>query len=169
MSGAQYGIRKSQLYVLGASLAFTSLLVCLGLGVGVVISAYPVVTNSIKIIGTAYLVFLAYKIIGSGTSYAPDHHDRTPPGFFDGAFTQLLNPKAWSVSLSANSIYVAGHEPVIATLMIFSILFFVICFGSLWLWAAFGSRVALLPPSYVQALHWVLGICLIVSIGLMWL
>ena len=169
MSGAQYGIRKSQPYVLGATIAFTGLLVCLGLGLGVVISAYPVVTSGIKIVGTAYLLYLAYRIIGSGNSYTHDQHDRPPPGFIDGAFTQLLNPKAWSVSLSANSIYVAGHEPVIVTLMIFAILFFVICYGSLWLWAAFGSKVAILSPAYVSALHWGLGVCLILSISLMWL
>jgi hypothetical protein len=55
------------------------------------------------------------------------------------------------------------------TLTIFAILFFVICYASLWLWAAFGSKVATLPPAYVQAFHWVLGVCLILSIGLMWL
>ena len=168
MSGAKYGIRKSQPYVLGATIAFTSLLVCLGLGLGVVISAYPVITNSIKIVGTAYLFYLAYRIITSGNSYTHDQHDRPPLGFINGAFTQLLNPKAWSVSLSANSIYVVAHEPLIVTLMTFAMMFFVICYGSLWLWAAFGSRVALLPPTYVSALHWVLGICLILSISLMW-
>ncbi|ADE40481.1 LysE family translocator [Candidatus Puniceispirillum marinum] len=169
MSGAQFGIRKSQLYILGATIAFTGLLLCLGMGLGAVISAYPVITNSIKIVGTAYLFYLAYRIISSGNNYAHDHHDSPPLGFIDGALTQLANPKAWSVSLSANSIYVVAHEPVIVTLMTFAILFFVICYGSLWLWAAFGSRVALLPPAYVGALHWILGICLILSIGLMWL
>jgi len=169
MSGAQYGIRKSQPYVLGATIAFTSLLVCLGLGLGVVIATYPVITNSIKIIGTAYLFYLAYRIITSGNNYAHDHHERPPPGFIDGAFTQLLNPKAWSVSLSANSIYVAGHEPVIMTLTIFAILFFVICYASLWLWAAFGSKVATLPQPMCRHYIGVLGVCLILSIGLMWL
>jgi threonine/homoserine/homoserine lactone efflux protein len=169
MSGAQFGIRKSQPYVLGATIAFTSLLICLRMGLGVVIATYPVITNSIKIIGTAHLFYLAYRIISSGYNYAHDHHDRPPLGFIDGALTQLLNPKAWSVSLSANSIYVVAHEPVIVTLMTFAILFFVICYGSLWLWAAFGSKVALLPPAYVGALHWILGICLILSIGVMWL
>jgi len=139
------------------------------MGLGVVIATYPVITNSIKIIGTVYLFYIAYKIITSGNNYAHEHDDKPPLGFFAGALTQFLNPKAWSVSLSANSIYVAGHEPIIVTLTIFAILFFVICYGSLWLWAAFGSKVALLPPAYVVALHWILGICLILSIGLMWL
>ena len=167
MSGAQHGIRKSQPYVMGATVSFTALLAFMGMGLGALIGRYPNMIDYIKICGVAYMLYLAYRIIASGTnSSIKAEYLRKPPGILDGVLTQLLNPKAWAVSLSASAIYVAGNESPILVLVTFGILFFFICYASLWTWAALGSKIAQTSAIQSSVLHWVLGISLILSIAL---
>ena len=89
------------------------------------------------------MLYLAFRIIASGANSSVNtEYLKKPPGVFDGALTQLLNPKAWAVSLSASAIYVAGNESPMLVLVSFGILFFFICYASLWTWAASGVQRA---------------------------
>ena len=170
ISGARHGVRKAKPYILGATLGFTSLLIGIGLGLGVVIKTFPFFSTSIKAVGIVYMLYLAYRIVAGGVATFSDQDGvNSAPSMVDGVLTQLLNPKAWTVSLSANALYVAGNDSPVQALLVFSIVFSVVCYFSLWLWAKFGSEFIRASPKYAALFHWILGLGLVLSIFVIFL
>lgn len=59
-----------------------------------------------------------------------------------GLFTQVSNPKAWFVALSAVSLHVLPHPSPMIQLLVFAAVFLVVCFLSLLMWVMLGARVS---------------------------
>jgi len=61
-SGFNFGIKKSIPLILGVTFGYTTLLILLAGGLNVIFSAYPILKTIIKILGSFFLIYLAYKI-----------------------------------------------------------------------------------------------------------
>ena len=61
-SGANFGLRRSAPHMMGVSIGFLVLLLSTGLGLGGLFVAYPPLHEALKIVGGAYMLYLAYKI-----------------------------------------------------------------------------------------------------------
>ncbi|WP_404383892.1 LysE family translocator [Caenispirillum salinarum] len=148
MTGARFGVLRSFRYVLGATVAFVAILLLMGAGLGTVIVENEAVAKGLAVAGAAYILYLAWKVARADHVALDDGGRATlPPGFLNGAVAQASNPKAWIVSLSAVSVYVAGAPDYAATLAVFGAVFFVVCLGSLWGWAAVGRWLSALSGS----------------------
>jgi threonine/homoserine/homoserine lactone efflux protein len=114
----------------GSALAFGGILV-----------SNRAITNALAISGAIYMLYLAYKLATSKPG-ASQQDNAPPPRFINGAIAQWLNPKAWIVSISAISIYVANSKNYSLYLSSFGVIFFVICFLSILGWVVVGSRTS---------------------------
>ncbi len=55
---------------MGINLGFTAMLFAVGLGIGGIFTAVPVLHTVLKIVGTAYLLYLAWRIASASASAA---------------------------------------------------------------------------------------------------
>lgn len=142
MSGARYGAMKSFPYVFGATFGFVTILLSVGSGLGVIVLERPLLSKALAIMGSIYMLYLAYQIAKApATSPDPDAV-YAPPTLIAGAITQAVNPKAWVVSLSAVSLYVSNSSHYAGFLVLLSAIFFGICLASLWAWSFAGASLA---------------------------
>ncbi|MDO8959031.1 MAG: LysE family transporter, partial [Rhodocyclaceae bacterium] len=104
MSGARFGAMRSIPYVLGATVGFIAILLLVGAGLGLFITRHPLVAKLLAIAGALYMLHLAYRIARASTDHMLDGEVAAPPNLMAGVIAQVINPKAWIVSLSAISI-----------------------------------------------------------------
>lgn len=105
-SGAQFGLRRSLPLLLGIAAGLSTLAVAASLGLAGVLFRVPHVELVVRLLGTAYLLWLAWGIARSGrpgsTSLA------RPRRFVAGVLLLWSNPKAWAMTLSAAGAFARG-------------------------------------------------------------
>lgn len=99
-SGANFGFRKTIPHMVGVNLGLNSLHLLMGLGLGAVFIQLPMLQNILKVLGSAYLLWLAWKMLGN--SVAADTNTPTPLTMLQAATFQYVNPKAWVMTIGAN-------------------------------------------------------------------
>ncbi len=65
-SGANFGYMRSIPHFFGIGFGLISLILLNGVGLGVVFKTYPVVQEILKWLGSAYLLYLAWRILTAG-------------------------------------------------------------------------------------------------------
>src|SRR5262245_42074185 len=65
-SGVNFGFARTVPHVLGVGAGFTLMLLIVGFGLGAVFAASPETQTALKIVGAAYMVWLAWKIANAG-------------------------------------------------------------------------------------------------------
>jgi threonine/homoserine/homoserine lactone efflux protein len=104
-SGANYGFRRSIPHMLGVSIGFTLMVLLVGVGLLQVFDAFPASYRVLKVGSVIYLLYLAWKI---GTATRPNSATKVegkPFTFIQAALFQWVNPKAWTMALTAVSVY----------------------------------------------------------------
>lgn len=101
-SGANFGFLRSLSLMIGIILGMQSILLLVAFGVGSLIVVYPSLHLALKILGSLYLLWLAWKV--ATASYEKLNTDIAPPKpirLYQGWLLQFLNPKAWLMALGA--------------------------------------------------------------------
>ena len=102
-SGKNFGYKKSIPHMLGVVLGFLSLLLVLSLGLITLFNQYPIVQTILRIIGSLYLLYLAYRIYFSVNT---DDDSRSKPiTFIESSLFQYVNPKGVMMAITTISIY----------------------------------------------------------------
>lgn len=102
-SGLRAGLRGALPFLAGIALGFGALLVATGYGLGRLFETAPALRVTLKIVGSAYLLWLACRLLSAGGATV-DAEDRTF-GVVSGALFQIVNPKAWVMTITAVSLY----------------------------------------------------------------
>ncbi|MGC9403727.1 LysE family translocator [Vibrio genomosp. F10 str. 9ZC157] len=102
-SGANVGFARTIPHMLGVALGFAFMVILVGVGLMGVFTAYPISHQILKYVSVAYLIYLAAKIAMSGR--AKDVDDFKPLSFIAAASFQWVNPKGWSMALSAVTLF----------------------------------------------------------------
>lgn len=132
-SGLNHGIRRSLPHFFGIYVGFPLMLACIGLGLGGVFLSYPVIHQVVKFAGSAYLLYLAWKIANAGRPQA-DENLRKPMTFLQAMAFQWVNPKAWIMTIGAISAFTRVDDYVNSLAFIILSYFLVGCAtGTLWL------------------------------------
>nr|WP_300314286.1 LysE family translocator [Halomonas sp.] len=139
-SGANYGFMRTLPHLFGILAGCFVLFASIALGLGVVFERYPAVQSVLKVVGSVYLLYLAWKI-----ATAPPPQFRTegarPLSFWQGAAFQFANPKAWvmGIALMAGFLPEAGN-PWLNALVLAGVaeLVGLPCIA---LWAGFGTAI----------------------------
>src|SRR5665213_2644992 len=106
-TGVNFGFRAAIPMILGVAIGFPFLILCVGLGLGRIFDVYPFLLTVIKVIGSIYMVWLAWKIATARPSENDSIVSSKPLNFIQGCGFQWVNPKAWimgAYSLSAFSL-----------------------------------------------------------------
>jgi threonine/homoserine/homoserine lactone efflux protein len=108
-SGANFGFRRTVPHMLGITLGFPCMVLLVGLGVMQLFDLWPPSYLILKVLSVAYLLYLAWKIANA----APPKEakaDGNPLTFLQSAAFQWVNPKAWSMALSAITLYASSRD-----------------------------------------------------------
>ena len=94
-SGVNHGLRASLPMIAGVGIGFPFLIICVGLGLGKAFAAYPIILTAIKVAGTIYMLWLAFKIATEKPSSGSAIDAAKPLNFWQACAFQWVNPKAW--------------------------------------------------------------------------
>lgn len=139
-SGLNYGFQRSQPHLWGVTLGFAIMVLAVGLGLGAVFAAYPVVYTILKYAGAAYLLYLAWMIAISGPVEDGSAASGTPLTFMQAAAFQWINPKGWVMAVGSVSAY-AGIAVFPYNMVVIAALFCVLGVVSSSLWTALGQSL----------------------------
>ena len=142
-SGASYGVRKTFSFVSGGTIGFTSLLLFIGLGFSKVIDLYPSFLKYLAVVGALFIVYMGYLIMTSKPEL--DMKEQKQPTFIQGFLLQWLNPKAWVACMAGVSLFSVPNSH--QEFLIFSLVYFVVCYFSLFSWSVLGDKAAILLNS----------------------
>jgi len=109
-SGAQFGFRRTLPHLLGVALGVGVIAGLTGLGIGTLLSAYPQLDLSLRIIAAAWILWMAWQLWMSTFGPKSEHREK-PFTFVQAVLFQWVNPKIWAVALTASSAYSAGLTP----------------------------------------------------------
>ena len=105
---ANHGLRRTLPFIASVAVGWGCLLTFCALGLGALVLAVPLLGLVVKTVGVAYLLFLAFKLMGIRKLVEADA-SRPGISFFQGAALQLVNIKAWMLALAIVSGWVAGR------------------------------------------------------------
>ncbi|WP_194436387.1 LysE family translocator [Vibrio fluminensis] len=103
-SGANVGFNRTLPHMLGITIGFPVMVILVGFGLVEVFARYPVIHQVLKVMSLSYLFYLAYKIARSQPPQT-GNETYTPLSFLQAASFQWVNPKGWSMALTAVTVY----------------------------------------------------------------
>lgn len=104
-SGVRFGFLRSIPLLGGIAIGLACLTAAAGAGLATVLVSEPAVQTGAKVLGSAYLAWIALMIARAG---APDLNGKGPEkpfGFLAGVLLLLSNPKGWLMAISAASAF----------------------------------------------------------------
>ena len=138
-SGAEFGLLRTVRHVVGTALGVGAMTLAAAAGLAALITTVPGLAFAMKVIGSIYLLYLAFRI-ASAHGLARGELAR-PLGVIQAAGFQVINPKAWIFALGAITTFrppglsaVDGAIVVAATMM-------AVIVPSAALWAAAGGAI----------------------------
>ena len=164
-SGLNFGLRRTLPHLFGVSMGFAFLVLCVGLGLGVVFSHFPILYIIIKYAGALYLLYLAWCIAMAPAPHPDLVTNKKPMTFRAAAAFQWINPKALVMAVGGVSSY-AAILPYPSNMIVLSAVFGVLCIASSLTWAGLGLVLQrfLHKPKWVRAFNMVMGLLLVLSL-----
>jgi threonine/homoserine/homoserine lactone efflux protein len=123
------------------------------------------VQTALKIVGAAYMIWLAWKMANAGAAGERDDGASAPMSFIAAALFQWVNPKAWVMALGAMAIYVRPEHTLGDVLQVAAI-FALVNLPCVSTWAGFGHglRNFLRDAVKVRVFNIVMAALLVASI-----
>lgn len=148
-SGANFGFMRSVPLMFGIMLGMQSLLLLVAFGVGGLLVVYPSLHTSLKVLGSLYLLYIAWKIATS--SYERLDPDAVKVGkpvyWYQGWLLQFLNPKAWLMGLGAITSFSLAGERYNHSVLAISVGMFLVNLVAGIIWLGFGTLIGRLLRS----------------------
>ena len=168
-SSAQLGLRRSLPLLAGISLGLASLAFASALGLATMLLAVPMLQIVVKAVGTAYLLWLAWKVASGGAPSSSGSRPK-PISLLSGNWMLWLNLKAWAMTLGAAASFATlapkRRTPVCPSRCSFA----TFSLQSLTVWCLAGALFArmLTKPLHWRILNATLGVLLAASVVPMW-
>ncbi|XOB61653.1 LysE family translocator [Campylobacterota bacterium DY0563] len=158
-SGISNGFKKTFLFISGATIGFTVLLAFISFGFSRIIEAFPNFLIYLSFLGSSFIIYMGYKIINSAEKIELEKNKSFIPKFYEGFLLQWLNPKAWIACVAGVSLFSSSTN----NLILFIIIYFLVCYLCLSFWAIVGQRVMFLFQTQrrVKILNIIMGSLLI--------
>lgn len=166
--GLRYGYRAAIPYLLGIPLGVGLMILGAAAGLGALINAVPALGIGLKVVGSVYLLYLAWQVVRIAAVEEADV--ASPPGFGQSVAFQFVNPKAWFFVLSA----VAAFRPVGLDLFVGALLMALVAMAIIipaaGVWAVGGDALSrfIRSPGAHRAVNIALAIVLVAMVILIW-
>ena len=102
---ANLGLKRAMRFCLAVPTGWTLLMLATGLGLGALITSVPALRWGVKLLGVAYMLWLAWKLAGAGQMSQVDA-SRLNVTFWQGVSLQFVNIKAWMLALTLTAGWV---------------------------------------------------------------
>ncbi|MDH3221799.1 MAG: LysE family translocator [Gammaproteobacteria bacterium] len=164
-TGLNFGVRRGVPHLLGICIGFPVMLALIGLGFGTLFELYPLLHEAIKLVGIAYLLYLAWKIAGASGGVGPVSQQK-PINFWQAAAFQWVNPKAWIMGSSALAAYTSLDDSFFVQVAIICVSFMLITIPCAGVWLVFGAGLQrfLRDPKHLKLFNIAMALLLVVSI-----
>lgn len=141
-SGTNFGFARTVPHLLGVAIGFVVMLILVGAGIAWIFQAVPAAYAVLKVASVAYLLYLAYKIATAKPPGSGDAMERAsrPLTFVQAAAFQWVNPKAWTMALTAVSAYVPAEQRGVGLIAV-GLIFGAINLPSVGAWALMGVQM----------------------------
>jgi threonine/homoserine/homoserine lactone efflux protein len=138
-SGISFGFRRTVPQIVGASLGVGSLVVGVAAGIGALLEAVPGAALALRVAGSVYLLYVAWRVAGSGAiGQAEVAH---PLSVWQAAVFQWLNPKAWVFAIAVVGTFLPEDVPRPAGIALLTGVVIVVVVVSFTIWAAGGAAL----------------------------
>jgi threonine/homoserine/homoserine lactone efflux protein len=169
-SGILFGFVRSIPHMLGVTIGFGVLLALCAAGIGSLILAVPSIHLILKILGSGYLLYLAWQLRSmrfkqTGTGSAK------PMSFFGAAMFQFANPKAWVMAVTGASAFLPLIQPVWFAIALFCLVFCTVNLPCISVWTGTGAalRRYLAQPKWQRIFSAIMVLLTVYSAIAIWL
>ena len=168
-SGFNFCIKKSLPLILGVTFGYTALITLAATGLNVVFNAYPILKAIIKILGSLFLIYLAYKI--AFQSKVQEKKIKNPVKFYETFIFQFINPKGVFAAITSISLFVElGPNYLFHSLVVIGVSFCA-AITSITSWCLLGKFLRRFSENrkFIQMFNYTMSFSLIVCVILIYL
>jgi threonine/homoserine/homoserine lactone efflux protein len=162
-SAFNFGFKKTIPLIMGVGLGYTTLVILINFVLISIFKTYPIIQEIIRILGTVFLVYLAYKIATSNTS--SNEKKINPVTFYDTFVFQFINPKGVMAATTLISKFV-DQDNYISTSVMVIIVCSLTAFSSITAWTLLGKflRKFATNNSFIKRFNYVMSMLILVCI-----
>ncbi|SDM50775.1 Threonine/homoserine/homoserine lactone efflux protein [Fictibacillus solisalsi] len=160
-----YGSKKAIEYTYGATIAFGLLLGLSALLNTMLITVLPKILIGMQIIGTIYMLYLAYQIYRMDTSKPADSHAGT---FISGFLMQFLNPKVVLFTMTVIPSFILPYYTDMRAVTISVFVITVIGFLAFLAWILFGTIFKGFLQKHDRIVNVGMALCLVYATLMIW-
>ena len=143
-AGANFGFFRSLPLMTGIMLGMQCILLLVAFGVGSLLLLYPALHLTLKIAGSAYLLWLSWKIATAKYERLETNVTASKPlAFWQGGLLQIINPKAWIMALGAVASFSLAGSAYLHSVAMISVGIALVNIVAGIIWILFGSLIGL--------------------------
>ena len=163
-SGFNFGIKKTLPLILGVGFGYTTLIILINFVLISTFKNYPIIQEIIRILGTFFLIYLAYKI--SFSKISSDGKTENPVKFLDKFIFQFINPKGVMAGITLSSNFVEQGENYLNHSIWVIVVCSVTAFLSITSWTFLGKflRKFATNNNFIKRFNYAMSLLLIVCI-----
>ncbi|MDA9188678.1 LysE family translocator [Candidatus Pelagibacter sp.] len=163
-SGFNFGIRKTLPLILGVGFGYTTLIILINFVLISTFKNYPIIQEIIRVLGTVFLIYLAYKI--SFSKISSDGRTENPVKFLDKFIFQFINPKGVMAGVTLSSNFVEQGENYLNHSIWVIVVCSVTAFLSITSWTFLGKflRKFAINNNFIKRFNYAMSLLLIVCI-----
>ena len=133
-----FGFRKAIPTMLGVIIGWTLLIIFLQLTSVAIFQKYAFIQTTIKLLGSIYLLYMAYKLSFAGRT-KDEKIDPKPVTFLNTFWFQFVNPKSIIVGLTSISLFIDTQNNYLRDSIILTLVWFLMAVGSQTAWCLMGK------------------------------
>lgn len=160
------GLARTMPHATGIVIGFPVMVFIVGLGLGEIFTAYPVINQVMRYGAAVYFLWMAWTMLGIKIGAATGAE--RPMTLIEGALFQWINPKAWAMAVSFVAVFVPAGEGRLIGLVILSLGCFLLGPFSSGAWMVFGKGLIelLRRTGTERMLGWILAGLMLASVVL---
>jgi threonine/homoserine/homoserine lactone efflux protein len=164
-SGLTYGFRPTLPHIAGITIGCAFMVAAVGLGIGTIFVAYPVLQTILRYAGAAYLIYLAAAIAIAEPVVPGQDNRRGPMTFWGAVLFQWVNVKGWVMVIGTITAYagIASFPWNIVIQVVLCLLLGVVA-PSIWALSGSSLRALMTSPRAVRAFNIVMAALLLASL-----
>tara|TARA_B100000579_G_scaffold89084_1_gene70114 strand:- start:528 stop:1124 length:597 start_codon:yes stop_codon:yes gene_type:complete len=160
-----FGFKKAIPTMLGVIVGWTLLIIILQIASVAIFQKYEIIQTIIKILGSIYLLFMAYKLSFAG-KINQDKIDLKPVTFLNTFWFQFVNPKSIIVGLTSISLFIDTQNNYLRDSIILTFVWFLMAVGSQAAWCLMGKymRKFATTDKFIKNFNYTMSFLLIVCV-----
>lgn len=141
------------------------MVVLVGVGVMRLFDAYPLSLQALTVFSVGYLLYMAYRIATAAPSLSrAATGSGRPMTFFQAALYQWINPKSWSMAVTATTVYSPSRDldAIVAVAAVFGL----VALPCITVWAVMGQNLKrfLGTNRRLRQFNWLMATSLVASL-----